>query len=426
MLTSRPKHSFLRSRLWNKLRVQVGGGLFAAALVPALIWTVFYANSFDSQPAQWALLGNLVGCVSSIYLVRNLALYPGIKGVFYSLPSVIVCYALLFSLFLIFRIDYSRTLLLSGSALTLAWLYLVQFMAARGPPLRAGIVPFGDVGMLVEVPNLEATFLGAPLLPGPCDLLVADFRADIPDAWEAFLADCALAGLPVLHFKQLHESLVGKVDIQHLSENNFGSLVPFIGYLRLRRLVDFVGAVAVGLLLLPFLLIIALLIRVDSPGPVLFRQDRVGYRGEVFRIAKFRSMKVGLEIPQDARSHASTQDDDPRVTRLGRFLRRTRIDELPQIINILKGEMSWIGPRPEALPLSKWYEAELPFYRYRHIVPPGITGWAQVNQGHVFEIDQVMSKLQYDFYYIKAFSPWLDALIVAKTVQTILTGFGSR
>src|SRR5690606_16681183 len=107
-------------------------------------------------------------------------------------------------------------------------------------------------------------------------------------------------------------------------------------------------------------------------------------------------------------------------------LRRSRIDELPQIYNILKGEMSWIGPRPEAEVLSQWYEAELPFYRYRHIVPPGITGWAQVNQGHVADLAEVNFKLHYDFYYIKNFSPWLDALIMFKTIQTVLSGFGSR
>ena len=128
----------------------------------------------------------------------------------------------------------------------------------------------------------------------------------------------------------------------------------------------------------------------------------------------------------DDRDEAITKENDPRVTKLGRFLRRTRIDELPQIMNVLKGEMSWIGPRPEVEILSRWYESEIPFYRYRHIVPPGITGWAQVNQGHVAELDQVNHKLHYDFYYIKNFSPWLDILILIRTARTVLTGFGSR
>ena len=128
----------------------------------------------------------------------------------------------------------------------------------------------------------------------------------------------------------------------------------------------------------------------------------------------------------DERSAAMTKDHDDRITRLGHFLRKWRLDELPQIINILKWEMSWIGPRPEAQVLSVWYTNEIPFYRYRHVVKPGISGWAQVNQGHVADVHDVHRKLQYDFYYIKYFSPWLDALIFFRTIKTILTGFGSR
>lgn len=425
MVMVRTTNTVLRSRWWNSTRVQVGGGFFFAVLLPTSVLALFYENFFATKSAHWAMIGNAVGSLASIYLVRNLALYPGIKGVYYSLPSVVICYSLLFSIFLIFRIDYSRILLVSGGFLTLGWLYVAQFRAARGPPLRVGVVALGDVNLLGDVPNLQVNYLRSPTLSVPCDLLVADFRANLPDEWEAFLADCALAGLPVLHFKQLHESLVGKVDIEHLSENNFGSLIPFIGYLRLRRMVDFLGAVVFGILLLPALLAIAAAIRLTSPGPALFRQERIGYRGKPFSIAKFRTMRMGAP-GNDARLDASTRENDPRITPIGRFLRRTRIDELPQIINILRGEMSWIGPRPEAMPLARWYEQELPFYRYRHIVPPGITGWAQVNQGHVVEIDQVTVKLQYDFYYIKSFSPWLDALIVVKTLTTVLTGFGSK
>jgi lipopolysaccharide/colanic/teichoic acid biosynthesis glycosyltransferase len=144
-------------------------------------------------------------------------------------------------------------------------------------------------------------------------------------------------------------------------------------------------------------------------------------------VLKFRTMVPLDRRPQaDARTAAMTTEDDARITRLGAFLRRSRIDELPQIWNVLKGEMSWIGPRPEAEVLSIWYTSEIPFYRYRHVVKPGISGWAAVNQGHVANVDDVHRKLQYDFYYIKYFSPWLDLLIVFRTIKTMLTGFGSR
>ena len=258
------------------------------------------------------------------------------------------------------------------------------------------------------------------------DAVVADLRADIPDQWERFLADRALEGTLIMHVKQMQESLTGRVAIEHLSENNFGSLIPGIVYAKAKRAGDFAAALLLLPLLLPFLLLVALAIRIDSPGPVLFRQQRMGYRGNPFRMFKFRSMTHQAMVAEDPRSAAMTQDDDHRVTRIGRYLRRYRIDELPQIVNIIKGEMSWIGPRPEAVPLSLWYESELPFYRYRHIVRPGITGWAQVKQGHVADVDDVLWKLHYDFYYIKNFSFWLDLLIVAGTVRTIFNGFGAR
>jgi len=170
--------------------------------------------------------------------------------------------------------------------------------------------------------------------------------------------------------------------------------------------------------------VIAIAIRLESRGGALFKQKRVGHAGREITVYKFRTM---LDIPaEDARRAAMTSDDDERITKVGRWLRKTRLDELPQIFNILKWQMSWIGPRPEAQVLSVWYTGEIPFYRYRHVVKPGISGWAQVNQGHVAEVEQVHRKLQYDFYYIKYFSPWLDLLILLRTIKTMLTGYGSR
>jgi lipopolysaccharide/colanic/teichoic acid biosynthesis glycosyltransferase len=131
-------------------------------------------------------------------------------------------------------------------------------------------------------------------------------------------------------------------------------------------------------------------------------------------------MYVGVE------GQRFTIEGDRRITKVGQFLRKYRIDEFPQIFNILKGDMSWIGPRPEAAELSHWYEKEVPFYAYRHAVRPGISGWAQVHQGNVAEVQAATVKLHYDFYYIKYFSPWLDLLILAKTMRTVLDGFERR
>ena len=242
------------------------------------------------------------------------------------------------------------------------------------------------------------------------------------------LADSALAGVPVYHLKQLLESITGQLEIEHISENSLGSLAPNEGYGKLKQLGDYIAAIVLLPVLTPLLLLVALAIWLDSRGSILFRQQRMGFRGKPFTVFKFRTMlpASGSYNGDQARERAMTQSDDHRITRVGRFLRRTRIDELPQVLNILRGEMSWIGPRPEAVTLSSWYERELPFYSYRHVVKPGITGWAQVNQGHVAEIGEVHYKLCYDFYYIKYLSAWLDALILFRTVRTVITGSGSK
>lgn len=425
MLMQSPKIVNRASKAWSRLRVQLGGALLFAALFPAMALRATLTNvpllSFDQN-----LAGMAAASIFSVYLLRNIGLFPGVRAGYFVLPAVLIGYAIVFSAYLFLRIEYSRGLFLSSMGICLAWLYFVDMMSGRGRLQRFAIVPFGEVRSLVSIPEVEWSWLGEPSeLEERYDGVVADLRHDLPDEWEAFLANSALNGVPVFHVKQLRESLTGQVEIEHLSENSFGSLVPFMAYLRFRRVIDFVAALAVGVLLLPFLLIVAAIIKLESRGPALFRQRRIGYRGAPFIVTKFRTMTHDRN-EADARVGAMTQAGDARITRVGGFLRRTRIDELPQILNVLRGEMSWIGPRPEAEPLSAWYESELPFYRYRHIVPPGITGWAQVNQGHVADLEQVNFKLQYDFYYIKNFSPWLDALIVAKTVQTMLTGFGSR
>jgi lipopolysaccharide/colanic/teichoic acid biosynthesis glycosyltransferase len=186
------------------------------------------------------------------------------------------------------------------------------------------------------------------------------------------------------------------------------------------------GSADVGLtillapMLFPLMLLIALCIKIDSPGPVFFVQERLGFRGETFRMIKFRTMFENHEGPNH------TAPSDRRVTRVRRVLRYRRLDELPQVYNVLKGEMSWIGPRPESLELAQRYQRDVAFYLYRHIVRPGTSGWAQVNQGQTKGVEEANEKLQYDFYYIKHFSPWLDLLILFKTARTLITGFGAR
>lgn len=408
------------------MRFQLGLGLLLAVGVPTAIRYPFETPGNGMEALRNSVIGSVAAVILGYYGFRRLTHYPGVRASYHILPSFAVSFGLALVVFFFGRLDYSRLHFLASFLLCVIWYYGVYFRLQRQQRLRIGVVPLGEISRLIQVPDVSWTLLSKDM-PGdePFDAIVADLRFDMPDEWERFLADRALAGTLVMHVKQMEESLTGRVSIEHLSENNLGSLIPGIVYGKVKRVWDLGLAVLTLPFMIPFLSLVALLIRLDSPGPVLFRQERMGYRGKSFRMFKFRTMRESGERG-DERTAAMTQADDARITRLGRHLRKYRIDELPQVINILKGEMSWIGPRPEAVPLSLWYEQELPFYRYRHIVRPGITGWAQVKQGHVAQVEDVLWKLQYDFYYIKNFSFWLDLLIVARTLRTILSGFGAR
>jgi lipopolysaccharide/colanic/teichoic acid biosynthesis glycosyltransferase len=173
----------------------------------------------------------------------------------------------------------------------------------------------------------------------------------------------------------------------------------------------------------PFLLLVAAAIRLDSPGPIFFSQMRVGERRRIYRMYKFRSM---VKDAEKLSGPVWAQENDPRVTRVGRFLRRFRIDELPQLWNILKGEMSCVGPRPERSEFVQELEKTVPYYRERFSVKPGITGWAQVNFGYCATISDSIEKLNYDFFYIKNMSNLMDLLVMLQTIKILLFGHGVR
>ena len=428
MVAHIPQRTVAGKSVLQRQRAQIGGALVLAVIMPYLIRINFPIPGNETDFVL-AVIGNTLAMVLGHYILRSLTVYPGIVAGFYVLPAFVISYSLVLISFWAFRLDYSRFLFLAGFLICVLWYFFVSIWLQKTRSLRVGVVPFGRVDALSDVEGAKWTTLSRPEPKSlrAFDAIVADFGTALPDEWERFLADCALKGIIVYHCKQLQESLTGRVAVDHLSENTFGSLIPALVYVKLKRMVDFIFALAAAILLLPLFLGAAIAIKLDSRGPVLFRQRRVGAGGVPFRVVKFRTMANDSGSGASSEiERAITVEDDPRITRVGRFLRRTRIDELPQIFNILAGEMSWIGPRPEAEILSKWYEAELPFYRYRHVVKPGITGWAQVNQGHVAEMHQVHGKLQYDFYYIKYFSPWLDVLIMFRTIVTVVTGHGFR
>ncbi len=245
-------------------------------------------------------------------------------------------------------------------------------------------------------------------------VLSAETFQGVMDAYEA--------GITIVPMPLLYESITGQVPVEYVM-NNWSVVLPIEGdsifnpYPVFKRLLDIALALA-GLVVLGVLLpFIALAIRLDSPGGIFYSQERVGLNGRVFRIYKFRSMRADAEAATGA---VFSSRGDRRVTRVGRWMRKTRLDELPQIFNVLRGDMSVVGPRPERPEHVRRLVEKIPFYRTRHVIRPGLTGWAQVRYTYGANDEDALVKLQYDLYYIRHQSPALDLNIMVRTVGKVI------
>lgn len=240
------------------------------------------------------------------------------------------------------------------------------------------------------------------------------------------LLDCRLQGIRVLDLASYFEQTLGQIRLDSL----YAGWLVFgdgfrQGYFRtaIKRLSDIFFASILLILAIPIMLLTALVIMIESGGPVLYRQERVGLNGRLFKVTKFRSMRCDAE-KNGAAIWAKANDE--RVTRVGRIIRKLRIDELPQLFTVLKGEMSLIGPRPERPFFVDQLTKEIPFYAVRHSVKPGLTGWAQVRYHYGATIEDSAEKLQYDLYYVKNNSLFLDIVIIFETIGVVLTGKGAH
>jgi exopolysaccharide biosynthesis polyprenyl glycosylphosphotransferase len=223
----------------------------------------------------------------------------------------------------------------------------------------------------------------------------------------------------------LYEKITGKLFIDKFETDWFvfsGSLNKSELARGLKRIIEVVVSALALVLLAPFFLLAALLIKLESRGSVLIKQKRVGERGKIFSMYKFRTMRNDAE---EGTGPIMAKDGDERITRIGWLMRKTRFDELAQFFNILKGEMSLVGPRPERPYFVKLFSKKIPFYHYRHAIKPGITGWAQINHMYSATAEDVREKILYDFYYIKNLSPLLDLEIILRTIPVVLTGWGA-
>ena len=240
------------------------------------------------------------------------------------------------------------------------------------------------------------------------------------------LLKCRVDGIDILEGNSFYEMLTGKLIVGQI---NPSWLIFSDGFRKsvvrrfLKRTVDIVLSSVMLALLLPLIIFIVLLIKMDSKGPVFFSQERVGAGRKTYRVLKFRSMITDAEKDSGP---VWADDEDPRITRVGRFIRKWRIDEIPQLINVLKGEMSFVGPRPEREFFVKQLEETIPYYGERFTVKPGITGWAQVCYGYGASEEDAVEKLNYDLFYIKNMSILMDLMIVLRTIKIVLFGKGAR
>jgi sugar transferase (PEP-CTERM system associated) len=240
------------------------------------------------------------------------------------------------------------------------------------------------------------------------------------------LLDLRLEGVRVEEATSWLEKISGRIEVEHLNPSwlIFAEGFRFSSFFRLvRRLVNFSVALVALLLALPLIPFIVLAVKLGSPGPALYRQQRVGRRGKVFHCYKFRTMRQDAEADSGA---TWATDNDPRITRVGKFMRSSRLDEIPQLWCVLKGDMHFVGPRPERPEFVEWLAREIPYYGVRHVVRPGITGWAQVQYKYGNTLDDAREKLQYDLFYIKNASLGLDLLIMFQTIKIVLLGRGGQ
>lgn len=390
------------------------GLAWVLAPLPPLVSGLLLFGAAAWEREVWLLVGltalaHLLAFLATERMVR----YPGQES--WSLAGFNL---LLFTLFLVAvlamgRLYYSRSYLLAATLLA----FLLLLLYLRGlPPMRLALLPGGVADGLLRALGRELPPLrGLEGVEG----VVADLHRLDPKALP-LLAEAAFRGLPILHAANVYEGYTGRVPLE-LAEELFALAERDRGLYPLFKRAWEVGLV---LLLSPLALLVgflvALAVYLDLGRPVLFAQERVGLGGRVFRVYKFRTMRG---LPREGLYAGSEAD---RITPLGRFLRRFRLDELPQLWNVLRGDMSLVGPRPEQKVLVDAYSQEMPLYALRHVVRPGLTGWAQVHHGYAEGKDGAWEKLSYDLYYLKHFSLWLDLRILVRTIWVVFTGFGAK
>lgn len=399
----------------------MGALVVSFALMPLAYGLLTFGLAFPKY-LQGPLLAHVwLNCGANALIMLGALLLTGRldRKVAAVLTLMLVVHGALAFLILITRGLYSNQIMMTAVPVSAVLGMAVMYVKHRSTKVRIALVGPDDApASHVRVGYDRIRDPGADLRD--YDILLTTSVIDLSPEWARVLSRAMIAGKPVRHVAEYVEEEQGLVSIDHFDLDHLPA-TGLTSYRTRKRLIDI--AIAVGLLpiALPILGLGALLVLVSMGRPVLFVQPRAGLGGKVFNIYKLRTMKLS-----DVAHGTTTVKGDLRITPVGGFLRRFRIDELPQLLNVLKGDMSIIGPRPEWTLLSEKYSRDLPTYVYRHLVRPGITGWAQVRGGYASDLAETRTKVGYDLFYIKNLSFSLDMQILIRTVWTLLTGGGVR
>lgn len=330
------------------------------------------------------------------------------------------------------RIYWSRQFLVTT---TLVWLVLAlahRFVRRRRPWTEAMVLVTKEKSLandLVEAPHTDVFLVLDPQGEPPTEAVpdgvsvIIDLKTVLSEAMAQWVSSMSIAGFTIRALAPTYEEHTGRIPMAHLAEGwELSRPVRANGYGPLERVIDVVLVIITAPLWTVIGGGIAIAVRFGSAGPVVYRQEREGRRGDRFTLYKFRTMVEDAEVdgPKFAMEH------DPRLTSVGRWLRKTRMDEVPQLWNVLKGDLALVGPRPERPVFVAEFSRTIPFYASRHLVRPGVTGWAQVNYGYADDEADTTEKLTYDLYYVKNMSLGLDIQILGRSIWTVLTGFGAR
>lgn len=399
----------------------IGGMIVSFTLMPIVYGLLTFGLAFP-QVLQGPLLAHVwLNCAANALVMLGALLLTGrldrkLAGV---LTLLLIAHGGLAFLILTTRSFYSNQIMLTAVPVSAVLGSVVMYLKHRSARVRVALLGPGDAP--ADQIRIAYDWIRDPDADlRPYDILLATSVIDLPPEWARVLSKAMIAGKPVRHLAEYMEEEQGIVSIDHFDLDHLPA-TGLTSYRVRKRLMDLAIVVALLPVALPILAGGALAVLISMGRPVLFMQPRTGQGGKVFEIYKLRTMQTSAET-----HGAATVKGDLRVTPIGEFLRRFRVDELPQLLNVLKGDMSIIGPRPEWTLLSEKYSRDLPVYVYRHLVRPGITGWAQVRGGYASDLAETRTKVGYDLFYIKNLSFSLDIQILIRTVWTLLTGGGAR